>query len=505
MGKPNMAMIGMAVMGRNFAQNFASKGFDIAMFNRTTSRTVEAYEACKGLPYLNRLHPVTGDVKQLIKTVGASGTYFVMVKAGEGTEAAINQLKPYLKKGSIVVDCANSHWKDTMRRAEEFDGTGIDFFGTGVSGGEEGALRGPSIMPGGPTRSVYNRRLRKPLEAVSAKAPRDGKPCVTFIGKHGAGHFVKMVHNGIEYGDMQLIAEAYDVMSGALGMSANEIGDVISKWNEGILNSYLIEITAEVLHQKNSTGRGALVDHILDQAMMKGTGTWMMIDSLGLESGVEPLPTIYSAVESRAISAKKDDRVSMSNILRLPKRKFKGDRKKLIRALEQALYLSKIASYTQGIALMQTAAKEYDFGGLDIGEIASIWRAGCIIRAGFLDDITRAYEKDPNLPSLLAAPIFQTAVRKGFGSLERVCTIATAARVPFMAFDSSKNYILQSVNKRLPANVTQGQRDFFGAHTYKKIDAKGNVIVHEKGRNKGQPVTFHTHWMVKGRPETVEE
>lgn len=505
MAQPKMAMIGMAVMGRNFAQNFASKGFDIAMFNRTTSRTVEAYEACKHEPYANKLHPVLGDINDLVKTVGADGTYLVMVQAGAGTQACIDQLKPLLQKGAIIVDCANSYWPDTIKRHEEFLGTGIDFFGAGVSGGEEGAKLGPSIMPGGPSRAVYNKRLRKPLEAVAAKAPSDGKPCVTFIGKHGAGHFVKMVHNGIEYGDMQLIAEAYDVMSGALGMKAQEIGDVLAKWNTGILNSFLIEITAEVMHQKDSSGRANLVDRILDEAKMKGTGTWTMMDSLRLDSGVEPLPTIYAAVESRAISAKKAERVEMSKIIKLGKRKYKGDRKKLLNDLEKALYLAKIASYAQGIDLMRSAASEYGFGGLDIGSIASIWRAGCIIRAGFLDDITSSYKENPKLISLMAAPVFQQAIQKNFGSMERVCAAANASRVPFMAFDSSRNYILQSVNARLPANVTQGQRDFFGAHTYRKIDAKGNTILHEKGKLKGQPVTFHTNWMLDGRPETIED
>jgi 6-phosphogluconate dehydrogenase len=259
------------------------------------------------------------------------------------------------------------------------------------------------------------------------------------------------------------------------------------------------------MHQKDSSGRASLVDRILDEAKMKGTGTWTMMDSLSLDSGVEPLPTIYSAVESRAISAKKAERVQMSRIIKLGKRKHKGDRKKLLKDLEKALYLAKIASYAQGIDLMQSAASEYGFGGLDIGKIASIWRAGCIIRAGFLDDITRAYESDPKLINLMAAPVFQQAIQKNFGSLERVCAAANASRVPFMAFDASRNYILQSVNARLPANVTQGQRDFFGAHTYRKIDAKGNTILHEKGKLKGQPVTFHTHWMLDDRPETIED
>jgi 6-phosphogluconate dehydrogenase len=498
-----MAMVGMAVMGRSFAQNFASKGFDIAMFNRTAARTVEAYEACKDLPYASRLHPVTGTMEDLVKKVGPDGTYLIMVQAGEATESMIQQLKPLLAKGAVVVDCANSRWTDTVRHSKEFEGTGIDFFGAGVSGGEEGALRGPAIMPGGPSEEVYNKRLKAALEAVSAKAPGDGQPCVTYIGKHGAGHFVKMVHNGIEYGDMELIAEAYDLMSGGLGMTAPQMSEVFGKWNKGILNSYLIEISAEVLGQKDAEGKGYLVDRILDEAQMKGTGTWTIIHSLDLESGVEPLPTTYAAVESRAISAKKADRAAMSKVLPIPRKKIRGDRKKLLKDLEQALYVAKIASYTQGISLMQAAAKEYDFGGLNIGEIARIWRAGCIIRAGFLDDITQAYKKSPDLLSLMAAPLFKKAVEKGFPCLQRVCIAAAEARVPCMAFDASRNFILQAVNARLPANLTQAQRDFFGAHTYKKVDAKGRPVVHKSGPNAGKAVVYHTHWMEPGRPETT--
>ncbi|MDP6505290.1 MAG: NAD(P)-binding domain-containing protein, partial [Planctomycetota bacterium] len=278
MAKPKMAMIGMAVMGRNFAQNFASRGFDIAMFNRTTSRTEEAYEACKNEPYADKLHPVLGDIKNLVKTVGADGTYLVMVKAGAGTQACIDQLKPLLKKGAIIVDCANSYWPDTVRRHEEFLGSGIDFFGAGVSGGEEGAKLGPSIMPGGPNKTVYNKRLKKPLEAVAANAPSDGKPCVAFIGKHGAGHYVKMVHNGIEYGDMQLICEAYHLMKEGLGMSADEMHQVFAEWNKGDLDSYLVEITRDILAYKDNDGE-PLVEKILDTAGQKGTGKWTLIDA----------------------------------------------------------------------------------------------------------------------------------------------------------------------------------------------------------------------------------
>lgn len=499
MDRLNMAMIGMAVMGRNFAQNFAEKGYGMAMYNRTDQKTEDRFsEIPDNAEYKKRLHPVTGDIKGLVDCVGTEGIYFIMVKAdspdaGQNdpakapTQAMINQLRPHLKKGAIIVDCANSYWPDTVRRCNEFKDSGIHFFGTGVSGGEEGARYGPAIMPGGTSRDVYESRLKEPLERVAAKA-QDGAPCVTYIGDNGAGHFVKMIHNGIEYGDMQLIAEAYDIMKGT-GMSADEMGDVFAKWNQGPLKSYLIEITAEVLHQKDSSGNGNLVDYIVDAAKMKGTGTWTVLSSLELGSGVEPIHTIYSAVASRAMSSKKDARVEMSEILPLPRKEFSGDKKGLIQNLETALYVAKISSYTQGIALMQSAAKENNFGGLDIAEIARIWRAGCIIRAEFLGDITDSYRKKPELPNLMAAPVFNEAVNKGMESLEKVCSTAIDMRVPAMAFDASKDFILQSVNAVLPANITQGQRDFFGAHTYKRTDKEG---------------TFHTEWMLKDRPEVKE-
>ena len=468
--KPNLAMIGMAVMGSNFAQNFAEKGYDIALFNRTDAKTLAAYNAIPDdAGYKRRLHPVTGDAQNLVNHVGSKGTYLIMVKAGEPTQMMIDQLLPHLKEGAVVVDCANSYWPDTEERCKKFEGTGIHFFGAGVSGGEEGARRGPAIMVGGGSEEVYRHALREPLQAVAAKAVQDGKPCVAYFGKGGAGHFVKMIHNGIEYGDMQLIAEAYDIMK-QTGMPAEEIADVFSKWNEGPLKSYLTEITAEVLRQEDPSGNGQLVEHILDRAMMKGTGTWMTQDSLRLDLGVEPIPTIYAAVESRAISARKEQRELMSKILLLERNNFKGDKQQLIGEMEQALYVAKISSYAQGIALMQAVDKENDFGGLDIAEIARIWRAGCIIRAEFLEDITEAYDAEPQLPSLMAAAKFKEAIQGGMESLESICITAAKLRVPVLALDSSKDYILQSVNAQLPLNLTQAQRDYFGAHTYERTD-----------------------------------
>ncbi|GIX06343.1 MAG: 6-phosphogluconate dehydrogenase, decarboxylating [Candidatus Poribacteria bacterium] len=489
MTQPKMAMIGMAVMGSNFAQNFAEKGYPIALFNRTDARTRERYEAIPDeVEYKKRLFPVYGEIRNLVDLVGRDGIYFIMVKAG-ATQAVLDQLVPLLGSDAVVVNCANEHWRETERMCRELEGK-VHFYGMGVSGGEEGARHGPSMMPGGGSLEVYNARLKEPLEAVAAKAPQDGAPCVAYIGRGGAGHFVKMVHNGIEYGDMELIAETYDLMRKALGMSAPEIGDVFARWNEGDLQSYLVEITADILHHKDPSADGYLVDHILDRAQMKGTGTWTVISSLELESGVYPVPTIYAAVETRAISSFRDLRLRMARELSLPPRPYTGDREALIQDLERALLVAKIASYTQGIGLMQAADREHDFGGLNIAEIARIWRAGCIIRARFLGEITEAYRSDPELPSLIVAPRFREWVQEGFTALTRVCTVAAECRVPAMAFNASRDFILQLASEQLPTNLTQGQRDYFGAHTYERIDRPGR---------------FHTDWPRPGRPELPAE
>ncbi|MFH2021389.1 MAG: NADP-dependent phosphogluconate dehydrogenase [archaeon] len=471
-----MALIGLGVMGSNLAQNFAEKGYPLHIWNRTTEKTIELAESIKKEKYARNLIPVKGDLKELVKLVGQTGIYFIMIKAGNPTISVVNTLLPLLKPGAVIVDLANSNFHDTISLEKKVSEKKIHFFGVGVSGGETGARYGPSIMPGG-DKSEYDKILKKPLEAISAKA-RDKKPCVTYCGKHGAGHFVKMVHNGIEYADMELIAEAYDLMF-SIGLSAPEIAKIFSRWNHGILKSYLIEITAEVLSQKDPGGKGYLVDSILDRAAMKGTGTWTIMSSLEIESGVVPIPSIFAAVSSRAISFGKERRTKLSKLIGLDHAKYKGDKKKLIDDLEYALYLGKIASYTQGIDLIQAGDKVYGFGGIDIAKIAQIWRAGCIIRAEFLDDITKEYETNPEIISLLAALKFSKVINEKFLSLNKVCIAATELGVPFMAFDSSRNFLLQSFSNRLPANLIQGLRDYFGAHTYERTDKKGN---------------FHTDW-----------
>lgn len=467
----------MAVMGSNFAQNFAEKGFDIAIFNRTSSRTKEVYEGLKHQSYASRIHPVYGNLEELVTTVGPEGTYFIMVKAGSPTQAVIDKLKGLVSKGALIVDLANSHYEETRRRIKDFEGTGIHFFGVGVSGGEEGARHGPSIMPGGGSLEVYNARLKEVLEAVSAKSPQDGLPCVTYIGKGAAGHYVKMVHNGIEYADMQVIAEAYDIMRNGLGMSALEISDVFTQWKNGVLDSFLVDITADVLKQADPSGKGQLVDYIVDVAQMKGTGTWTVASSLELSSGVMPIPGIYCAVESRAISAKKDLRVKISKVIQLTKSSHQLNKKEVIDHLERALYVAKVASYAQGLQLIEEASKEYGFGNIDMARIAEIWRAGCIIRAKFLNDITQSYRSSKNPEHLLLA--FSSSVMNYFSSLKYICNIANEFNVPTVAFDMARNYIIQYSSETLPLNLTQIQRDFFGAHTYQRIDKKGS---------------YHTNW-----------
>jgi 6-phosphogluconate dehydrogenase len=539
-------MIGMAVMGSNFAQNFAENaGIDIAMYNRTDSVTQERYdEIPDDAPYKKKLHPVRGnpddkmDMKPLVDVVGPKGIYILMVKAddpnatldrsdssfgqGRPTQAMVDALLPHLEPGAIIVDCANSYWEDTVRRCKEIKGKGIEFFGVGVSGGEVGARFGPSIMPGGTSEVVYNERLKPLLEAVAGKAPQDGEPCVTYIGDDGAGHFVKMVHNGIEYADMQLISEAYHLMRNGLGISAPEIGDVFAKWNEGMLSSYLIEITADILHQKNPQGEGYLVDWIVDQAQMKGTGTWTVASSLAISTGVVPVPLIYSAVQSRAASSFRDRRIEISRSLDIKPEPLKdADRDGVMDDLEKALYAAKVVSYDQGFDLIQAAAADNDFGDLDIAEIAKIWRAGCIIRAQFLGEITKAYEADPDLTSLMIAPIFRDQVLEGMGAIARISNLSRQASIPAPAFDAAYNAVLQKSNPALPTNLTQAQRDFFGAHTYRRYaeadqkdpakgDVMGPIVTQTKSGegsrtpDKGDDVNFHTDWPREGRKEVSD-
>lgn len=395
-----------------------------------------------------------------------------MVKAGEAVDSAIAELKPHLEEGDILIDGGNSLFLDTERRNRELEKEGFNFVGMGVSGGEEGALWGPSMMPGGQFRAWE--ALAPVLRSIAAKA-EDGEPCVDYMGPRGAGHYVKMVHNGIEYGDMQLIAEVYDLLHRGLNLEANELHDIFAEWNEGVLKSYLIEITRDIFARIDPDTGKPLVDVILDEAQQKGTGKWTTQNALDIGA---PTHTINAAVESRIISGLKSERQLASKVIRGPQPLFRGSRKKLIQATEEALYASKILSYAQGMGLMQIASREYGYD-LKLGEIARIWRAGCIIRASLLNDITAAYRRNPGLVNLLLDDVFRTAVENRQKSLRYVIQTAVEMGIPVLAMSASLAYFDAYRSERLPANLTQAQRDYFGAHTYRRIDKEGS---------------FHTDW-----------
>ncbi|KAF1292425.1 NADP-dependent phosphogluconate dehydrogenase [Candidatus Enterococcus leclercqii] len=463
MTKQQIGVVGMAVMGKNLALNIESRGYSVALYNRTGAKTEEVV---KEHPDKNFLP--TYSIEEFVAAIEKPRRILLMVKAGGPTDATIKELLPHLDKGDILIDGGNTFFKDTIRRNEELANSGINFIGTGVSGGEEGALKGPSIMPGG-QKEAYE--LVAPiLEQISAKA-EDGAPCVTYIGPNGAGHYVKMVHNGIEYGDMQLIAESYDLMKNILGLSVEEMADIFKEWNEGELDSYLIEITADILTRKDDLGTGQpIVDVILDAAGNKGTGKWTSQSALDL--GV-PLPLITESVFARYISAYKAERINASKILPEPAAfTFDGDKKELVEKIREALYFSKIMSYAQGFAQLRTASKEFDWD-LPFGEIAKIWRAGCIIRARFLQKITDAYEKTPDLENLLLDDYFVEITKKYQQAVREVVAIAVQAGVPVPTFSSAIAYFDSYRSERLPANIIQAQRDYFGAHTYERTDREG--------------------------------
>ena len=467
MANCDFGLIGMAVMGQNLALNVERNGFSVAVYNRTAARTkgfMAKQAAGKNIQAGYTLEEFVGLLERPRRIM-------IMVKAGPPVDAVIEQLKPLLEPGDVIIDGGNSFFKDTERRAQALEEKGILYIGSGVSGGEYGALWGPSLMPGG-QREAYD--LIEPIfRAIAAKV--NGDPCVTYIGPRGAGHYVKMVHNGIEYGDMQLIAESYDILSRAGGLSAAELHEVFAEWNRGELQSYLIEITADIFAKiDEETGR-PLVEVILDEAKQKGTGKWTSQNALDL--GV-PTPTINAAVVSRIISAYKDERVGASKVLSGPEIKYEGDREALIQDVRDALYAAKICSYAQGFTLLRAASHEYDYD-LNLTEIARIWRGGCIIRAGFLDDVRAAFQRDPALPNLLLDPYFKEAVESRQGALRRVIQTAVGLGIPCLAFSSSLAYYDAYRTARLPANLTQAQRDYFGAHTYRRIDKEGS---------------FHTEW-----------
>jgi 6-phosphogluconate dehydrogenase len=471
MTKRSFGVIGLAVMGENLALNVESRGFPIAVYNRTAAKTEDFMKTRAQDKDVKAAY----SLEEFVQVLERPRQILIMVKAGKPVDAVIDQLKPLLDEGDMIIDGGNSLYEDTERRTKELESTGLRFIGMGVSGGEEGALNGPSLMPGG-TESAY-----KELEPILTKiaAQVDDGPCVTYIGPGGAGHYVKMVHNGIEYGDMQLIAEAYDLLKNGLGLSNEELHQVFKDWNQtDELNSFLIEITADIFTQKDPETGGHLVDYILDLAGQKGTGRWTVVSSL--ELGVS-IPTIYAAVNARVVSSYKDQRVAAEKELSGPNMQYDfGDRATFINKVRDALYCSKMCSYAQGMALLGKASEEFGYN-LNLAEDARIWKGGCIIRAGFLDKIKQAYLDNPQLANLLLAPEFKQTILDRQQAWREVLTAANTLGISVPAFSASLDYFDAYRRARLPQNLTQAQRDYFGAHTYERTD-------------KPRGEFFHTEW-----------
>jgi 6-phosphogluconate dehydrogenase len=470
--KADIGLVGLAVMGENLVLNMESRGYSVAVFNRT----VEKVDRFTGSRAKGKNIIGTHSLKELVQSLKSPRRVMLMVKAGKPVDEFIEMLLPYLSQGDIIIDGGNSHFADTIRRTKYVEGKGFLYIGIGVSGGEEGALRGPSVMPGGSPAAWLH---VKPIFQSIAARVADGTPCCDWVGENGAGHFVKMVHNGIEYGDMQLICEAYQIMRELLGMSPDEMHEVFKKWNLGDLNSYLIEITSDILAFKEE-GK-PLVDKILDTAGQKGTGKWASVTSLDLGA---PLTLISEAVFARCLSAMKEERVEASKVLSGPEAKFTGDRAMLLQDLEKALYASKIVSYAQGFTLMRSAAEEFKWN-LNYGGVALLWRGGCIIRSAFLGKIKEAFHRNPNLTNLLLDPFFKGKIDASQASWRRVVSTAVLNGVWVPAFSTALNYFDGYRNARLPANLLQAQRDYFGAHQYERVD-----------RKRGQ--FFHTNWTGRG-------
>ena len=476
----DIGLIGLAVMGENLVMNMESKGFTVAVFNRTTSKVTNFVEGrAKGRNIIGCY-----SIEELAQNLAKPRKVMMMVKAGEAVDNMIEQLLKVLEPGDIIIDGGNSHFPDTARRTAYVESKGLYYIGTGVSGGEEGALKGPSMMPGGsPEAWPYVKPI---FQSICAHV--NGEPCCDWVGENGAGHFVKMVHNGIEYGDMQLICEAYQLMRDYLGMSADEMHEVFKKWNEGVLDSYLIEITTDILAKKDTDGQ-PLVDKILDTAGQKGTGKWTAIAAL--DEGM-PLTLIGEAAFARCLSAIKEARVEASRVLTGPEKKFTGDREAFIENIRKALYAAKIISYAQGYALMRAAAKTYGWN-LNYGGIALMWRGGCIIRSVFLGKIKEAFEKNPALDNLLLDEYFTNEIEGCTDGWRKVCAEAMLAGVPIPAMTSALNYFDGIRTARMSANLLQAQRDYFGAHTYERVDAPRGEFFHTDWTGHGGNTTANTY------------
>lgn len=471
--KADIGLIGLAVMGENLAMNMESKGFRVAVYDirpEAVTRFIDGRARGKNITG-------AGSFEELVGRLKKPRIIMMMIRAGKPVDEVIDKLIPYLEKGDIIIDGGNSHFPDTIRRTKYVEDKGLLYIGAGVSGGEEGALLGPSIMPGG---SAAAWPFVKPIfQAIAAKV-EDGVPCCEWVGDNGAGHFVKMVHNGIEYGDMQLICEAYNLMKNLLGMSADEMHEVFREWNEGDLDSYLIGITRDILAFKDDDG-SPLVDRILDTAGQKGTGKWTSVTSL--DEGI-PLTLISEAVYARCLSALKDERVAASKVLSGSSPEFRGDRTGFINDIRDALYASKIVSYAQGYSLMKAAAATYGWS-LNYGDIALLWRGGCIIRSAFLGKIKEAFDNDPDLSNLLLAPFFREKIAAAQSGWRRVVAAAAENGVPTPALMAALSYYDGYRSEVLPANLLQAQRDYFGAHTYERVD-------------KPRGEFFHTNWTGRG-------
>ncbi|WP_027329364.1 decarboxylating NADP(+)-dependent phosphogluconate dehydrogenase [Marinimicrobium agarilyticum] len=470
--KSDIGLVGLAVMGENLILNMASKGYTVTAYNRSTEKVEKFINGRADGKSIRGAH----SVEELVESLAKPRKIMLMVKAGQAVDDFIEQLIPHLDKGDIIIDGGNTHYPDTNRRTEYLESKGLLFIGTGVSGGEEGALTGPSIMPGGSPAAWEH--VKPIFQDISAKVD-DGSPCCDWVGEQGAGHFVKMVHNGIEYGDMQLICEAYQLMKDLLGMSHDEMHEVFAEWNEGELNSYLVEITRDILAYKEDGE--PLVEKILDKAGQKGTGKWTGI--IALDMGI-PLTLIGEAVFARCLSAQKDERVEASQVLSGPKVKFEGDKKAFVDDLRQALLAAKMISYAQGYALMREAAREFGWH-LNYGGIALMWRGGCIIRSGFLDNIKQAFDKNGDLKNLLLDDYFKGKIEAAQDGWRRIAATAISSGIPTPTITSALNYFDGYRCARLPANLLQAQRDYFGAHTYERVD-------------KPRGEHFHTNWTGRG-------
>ena len=466
----SVGIIGLGVMGQNLALNIERNGFAVVGYDLDKNKSKESQAKFAG----KNMH-VAGSLKEFTDALQTPKKILIMVPAGKAVDSVIADLKPFLTEGDIVIDGGNTYFRDTERRTAELKTSGVFFVGTGVSGGEEGALWGPSIMPGG--NSAAWPHVKPVLQAIAAKVD-DGTPCCEWIGEGGAGHFVKMVHNGIEYGDMQMICEAYFLMEQMLGLSADEMHAIFEEWNEGELNSYLIEITSNIMAKKDADTGKPMIDIILDTAGQKGTGKWT--SQVALDLGI-PAPTIAEAVFARTVSAIKAERISAAQQLPKSSIRFNGDKHQFIEKIRQALYASKICSYAQGFHLLRAASVEYGWN-LNFGSITLLWRAGCIIRAQFLDKIKQAFDEKSDLSNLLLAPYFKSAIEENQSAWREVVAAAVTFGIPVPAFSSALAYYDSYRSARLPANLLQAQRDYFGAHTYERVD-----------KPRGQ--FFHTEWL----------